>query len=110
MAKALPTEYGQRGCNTVQQPLEVDVDHLLPILNAQVLQLGNRTDTCIADEHVELAISTACQRGERGYILAFRHVRASVDRVAAGTFNLAHQSFQLVSSSRSEHDFCASSG
>jgi len=32
-----------------------------------------------------------------------------VHRVAAGTFNLAHQSFQLVSSSRSEHDFCASS-
>jgi len=70
-------------------------------------QLGNRTDTCIADEHVEPAISIACQRGERGHILAFRHVRAVVDRVAAGTFNLAHQSFQLISSSRSEHDFCA---
>jgi hypothetical protein len=32
------------------------------------------------------------------------------DRVAAGTFDLAHQSSQLVSSSRPEHDFCASSG
>ena len=40
---------------------DVDVDHLLPILNAQVIEGGDRHNAGIADENVELAVSLRCQ-------------------------------------------------
>ena len=75
--EALLAEDRQRRGDAVQDALEVDVDHLLPVLDAQVVQRGDQPDPGVADEDVELAVALACQRDQAGEVLAPRHVRAA---------------------------------
>ena len=50
----------------VQNTFDVDVDHLLPILDAQVVEGRNWHDAGIVDENVKLAVPLTCQLHEVG--------------------------------------------
>jgi hypothetical protein len=70
MPKALPSKNGQNGCDAVQQALDVDIDHRLPILDAQVFELRDGTNPGVADQHIKLAIPIGCQADERSHVLS----------------------------------------
>ena len=66
MPETLMAEDRQRCRDAVQNTLDVDVDHLLPIRDAQVVEGGNRPNPGIIDENVKLAVPLACQLDEAG--------------------------------------------
>jgi hypothetical protein len=78
MPASLPAEDRKCGGNAVQNALDVDVDHLLPILDAKVVEGRNRHDSGIADEHVQLSVPVACQFDEAVHLFAPCHVGACV--------------------------------
>jgi len=80
---ALAAEDGQRGGDPVQDAFEVDVDHRLPVRDAQVLERGDRADAGVADKDVEPAEALARQRDEPGEVLPPADVRTRGDDVPA---------------------------
>ena len=66
MPETLLAEDRQRGGDAVQNTFDVDVDHLLPILDAQVVEGRNGHDAGIVDENVKLAVPLTCQLHEVG--------------------------------------------
>jgi len=109
MPKTLPSKNGQSGGDAVQQSLDVDIDHCLPVLDAQLLELRDRTDPGIGDQHIKLAMAIGRQTDERSHILSLRHVGAPVNRIPARNLNFASDSFQFVMASGAEHDLCSPS-
>src|SRR5438270_1653732 len=69
MSETLFAEDRQRCGDAVEHTFDVDVDHLLPILDAQVVERGNWHNAGIAEENVKLAVSLTCQLDEVGYLL-----------------------------------------
>ena len=56
MPETLMAEDRQRCGDAVQNTLDVDVDHLLPIRDAQVVEGGNRPNSGIIDENVKSSL------------------------------------------------------
>jgi len=46
--------------NAAEHALAVDVDHLLPVLDTQVIEPGNGHDASVVDERVALPVPLAC--------------------------------------------------
>jgi hypothetical protein len=65
MTESLRPKLRQRCRDAVQHAFDVDVDHLLPILDAQVVERGDRHHTGVIDEHIKLAVPLAGQPHER---------------------------------------------
>ena len=66
MPETLLAEDRQRCRDAVQNAFDVDVDHLLPLLDAQVVEGGDRPNAGIVDENVKLAVPLTCQLDEVG--------------------------------------------
>jgi hypothetical protein len=77
----LRPEHGQGSRDAVQDALDVDVDHRVPVVDAQVVQRGHRHDASVADEHVQPTEPLVRQRDEVGHILPAPHVDAQVGDV-----------------------------
>jgi hypothetical protein len=60
MSETLLAEDRQRCGDAVEHTFDVDIDHLLPILDAQVVERGNWHNAGIAEENVEFAVSLTC--------------------------------------------------
>src|SRR2546429_526159 len=52
--------------DAVQITFDVDVDHVLPRLDAQVVEGGDRPNAGIVDENVKLTVPLICQLDEVG--------------------------------------------
>ena len=74
MAAALLAEDRERGRDAVEQALHVDVDHQVPVVDAQVVEGRDRHDAGVADEHVEPAELLACGLDQGAQVLAAGHV------------------------------------
>ena len=83
MPEALPAEDRQRRRDAVQNALDIDVDHLLPLLDAQVVERGDRPHAGIVDENVELAEALPGQLDEGGKVVAPLYVGAGKGRLTA---------------------------
>lgn len=46
----------QRCGNALHNTFDVDVDHFLPIIDAQVVETGNRHHVDVVDENIKLAL------------------------------------------------------
>jgi len=60
MPKTLPAEHRQRCGDAVQNAFDVDLDHVLALLNAQVVEGRDRPNAGIVDENVKFAVSLTC--------------------------------------------------
>jgi hypothetical protein len=80
------------------------VDHLLPILDAQVVDRGNWHNAGIAEENVKFAISLTCQLDEVGYVATPFYVCAYIGCLATRSRDTASESLKAIQSARAEYD------
>ena len=106
----LRAKHRQRCGNAVEHAFDVDVDHLLPVLDTQVVERGNGHDASVVDEHVEFPVPLARQLDESRHIVTPFDVRGCVGRVAAGCDDTGGQSRKAIWSTRAEDDFGAPFG
>jgi hypothetical protein len=76
--------------------VSVDVDHLLPILDAQIVERGNWHNAGIAEENVKLAVSLTCQLDEGGYVATPFYVCACIGCLAARSGDTASESLKAI--------------
>jgi len=62
---------------------DVDVDHALPIVDREIVELADRHDAGIVDEHIESPEAFLCARDQQGDVLASRDVNGYALRLAA---------------------------
>jgi hypothetical protein len=98
MPKTLLAEDGQRRRDTVENTFNVDVDHILPILNAQVVEKRYRGNASVANENVKFTVSITSQLDELRQVFAPFNVSACVGRFTAGILNAGHQRLQPIQS------------
>jgi hypothetical protein len=77
---------------------------LLPILNAQVVERGNRHDAGVIDENVELSVPLTCQLDEVGEVIAPSHVRLCIGDFSARILDAGRQRLKAVRSARAKYD------
>ena len=94
--KTLPAEDRQGRGDAVENALDVDVDHVLPLLDAQVVERGQRPDAGISDKNVELAVTLRCQGDECGHIGAPSHIRDQIDGFSTGFGNASRKGFEPI--------------
>jgi hypothetical protein len=110
VARSLRAEDRQRRGDAVQDALEVDVDHLLPVLDAQRVQGRDRHHAGVVDQHVQAPEALTGQLDERGHVLAPAHVGGHRrDRAAVGGDAGSHR-LQARGSAGPEHDAGAALG
>ena len=61
MSEILTAEHGQRGGDAVQNAFQVNVDHLLPVVDPELVKKRNWRNADVVDEHVEVAEALAGQ-------------------------------------------------
>jgi hypothetical protein len=61
VSETLLAEDWERCGNSVQDAFNIDVDHLVPVFDAKIVERGNWHNPGIADENVELAVALGCQ-------------------------------------------------
>ena len=110
MPEALRAEHRQRRRDAVQDALYVDVDHGVPIIDAQLVERGDRPDAGVVDQRVELAEPLAGQRDQGGQVLAPPHVRARAGRLATGRHDAAGKGLEAIHPARAEHELRAPPG
>ena len=104
MAEALPTEHGKSRRNTVEDTLDVDVDHLVPIIDAQLVQQRYWPYPGVADKHVDFAEPLTGQRNEPGQFIALLHVRSDIGRFATRYHNLPGNGLKAIRPARAEYE------
>src|SRR6266699_2533040 len=103
MPETLLAEDMERRGDAVEHTFDVDVDHLVPIIDAQVVEGRHGHDTGIAEENVELAVSLASQLDEVGYIAAPLYVCGRVGNLAARRRDALGKRLEAVRTARTEH-------
>ena len=107
MAKALLAEDRQRCGDPVEDALDVHVDHLLPVLDAQLIETRDEPDAGIVGENVELAVPVTRQLHELGQVATPFHIRRCDGGIAAHFGDAFSKGLETVLSPRPEHDFGA---
>ena len=103
----LPREDRQRGGNAIERAAQVDVDHRVPVIDAQRIEARDRADAGVVDDNVEPAAMFERERDERFEIGAHTDIGAPVRHFAPGRRDLARDIRQQVFAPRAEHDRCA---
>jgi hypothetical protein len=104
MSETLLAEDGQRCGDAVEHTFDVDIDHSLPILDAQVVERGNWHNAGIAEENVKFAVSLTGQLDEVGYVAPPFYVCACIGRLATRSRDTASESLKAIQSARAEYD------
>lgn len=110
MPEPLPAKDGQRRRDAVQHALDIDVDHLLPLFDAQVVERGDQPHSGIVDEDVELAEPLRGQLDEASEIVAPPHVGAGEGCLSARSNNSVGESMKPIRPARAEHELRAPLG
>src|SRR6266550_5541210 len=74
MSETLLAEDRQRCGDAVQNPFDVDVDHVLPLCDAQVVEWRDRPNAGIVDQDVKLTVPLTGQVDEVGDVVAASYV------------------------------------
>jgi hypothetical protein len=61
MSETLLAKHRERCGDAVENPFDVGVDYVFPILHAQVVQRGDRPNASVVDENVKLTVSLTRQ-------------------------------------------------
>src|SRR5206468_2125485 len=104
MPETLLAEDRKRCGDAVQNTFDVDVDHLLPIIDAQVVEGRNGHNAGIVDENVKLAVPLTCQLDKVGQVFAPFYVGACIGGLTARIREAARQSLKAIRSPRPKHD------
>lgn len=83
----------------------VDVDHRVPVVNAQRVEARDRADAGVADEDVEPPEPIAGKLHQRLKVRALGDVRGFVGSLSARGFDLARDRCDLRLAPGTEHDF-----
>jgi hypothetical protein len=83
MPKTLLAEDCECGGDPVQDALDVDVDHCLPLFEPQLIEQGDGANARIVDENIKLAVALARQSDEGDEVGAPGDVGAQKGRLAA---------------------------
>jgi len=104
VARPLPAEDRQRGGDAVQDTAQIDVDHLVPLLDAQLRQRGEGPHTCVVDEHVQPAEGVECRLDEAGRVLAPPHIGRYADGAAPACADVGGESPHALTAAGAEDD------
>jgi hypothetical protein len=110
MPEFLCAKQRQRCGDAIEDAFDVDVDHLLPILDAQVVKRGNGHHTSVVDEHVEFPVPLARQLDQGGQIIATFDVGRCVDCLASRSHGPVGQRCKPIPPAGTEDDLCPSFG
>src|SRR5450755_1798402 len=91
--------------DAVENAFNVDIDHLFPILDAQIVEGGNWHNTGIIDENVKLTVPLTCQPDEVGEVVAPSHVCECISDFIAHIRDAGCQSLKAIRSARPKDDF-----
>ena len=104
MSETLLAKDRQRSGDAIQNTFDVDVDHLLPILDAQVVKERIWRNASIVHENIKLAIPLTCQLDEGGYIVAPFYVCWCIAGFTATNRDASRQSLKSIRSARPKYD------
>ncbi len=104
LSESLRAKHRQRRGDAVEHALDVDVDHLLPVFDTQVVKGGNGHDASVIDEHVELPVPLARQLDQSGLIIATSDVSRCVSCLTSGLHDPVGQRRKPVQPARTEDD------
>jgi hypothetical protein len=90
----LRPENRQCSDNAVEDALDVDVDHRLPVLHAEPVERRDRHDAGVVDEHVKAAKAVECELDEGRDVVAAADVDAREHGLPAGRRDLCGQRLQ----------------
>jgi hypothetical protein len=100
MASSLTREHGQRGGDTVERATQIDVDHGVPILDAQRIEARYWTDSGIVDDGVKLAAPVDRQCDKRFEIAPVTNVSHLEGGLAASGCTISSTHAESASSLR----------
>ena len=104
--KACLRKDGQRCRDTVQNTFDISVDHILPIVDAQIVERRDRHNAGIVDENIKLAVALTCQLDKVGQIVTPADIFASVRGFTAHIRDASRQSLEAIRSARAEYELC----
>src|SRR6185295_7004554 len=110
MSETLLAENWQRCGDAVQDTFDVDVDHLVPFVDAEVVERRDRANAGVVDESVKLAVPLTCQLDKIGQVFAPFYVCARIGHLATRAHDAVGESLEALRSTCTEHDLCAALG
>ena len=110
MPESLRAKHRQRCGDAVEHAFDVDVDHLLPVLDTQVVERGNGHHASVVDEHVEFPVPLARQLDQSGQIIATFDVGRCVGCLTSGSHDPIGQRRKPIRPARTKDDLGASFG
>jgi hypothetical protein len=102
VTESLLAEHRQGRGDAIQNALNVDVDHLLPLLDTQIVKQRDRPDPGVVYEHIELAEPLTRQRYQGGQVSAPLHVRAGMNGFTPRRRDTGHKCLQAFRPARAE--------
>jgi hypothetical protein len=99
----------QRQCrgDTIEDALDVDVDHVFPFVNAEGVEGRNRPDASVAHQDVQLTEALACQIDKACQIAAPPDIR---DPMNGGATDAVGMSGAAVTTARAKDQFSSAFG
>jgi len=79
------------GGNAVQHALDVDVDHLDPIVDTELVHQRDRADAGVVDQDIESTVGREGEGDEPVNLATLADVTRSVDRLAACVLDAARE-------------------
>src|SRR6185295_2594583 len=96
--------------DAVEDTFDVDVDHLVPFVDAEIVERRDRANAGVVDENVKLAVPLTCQLEEIGQVFAPFYVRARIGHLATRAHDAVGESLEALRSTCTEHDLYAALG
>lgn len=100
----LPAEDRQCGGDTVQDAAQIDVDHVVPCVDVQVLQWGDRPDAGVVDQHVEAPESGDRRVDQADEVRTPPYVGRHADGAAAALPDLGGELLDAIAAPGAEDD------
>ena len=104
MAGLLRDKRGQHGGDAIENTLDVDIDHFVPIVGLKRREGRTGHDPGIEEDHVDPAIGFGSQLYDRVVLGLFGDIERLPDRLAACGADLLGQSLKLILAPRPKHD------
>ncbi len=104
MAGSLTPEDRQGGSNSVERAAQVDIDHGIPILDAQRIEARNRPDPGVVHQDVQLAAALDRQCDKGFEVGTMPDVSDLERRLASRCENLIRNPYQDILAPGSQHD------
>src|SRR5882757_6177169 len=110
MTAALLSEHRQRRSDSIQNALDVDIDHPVPLIDLEIVEGRQRHQTGVTDQYVEPAEAILRLLDKQRQIFTFGDVDRLNIHLAFALANVVGDGFQPVGPACAENDLRSGSG